>query len=314
MNEGQNSNNLRQIYQDTFDRLQMVRLGFSNDLRPREIGTIQQVTTGIVTITGLPDIGYGELLKLGDDHYGIAFDIQQRDVGVVLLTDYTQLETGVEVKRTGSVVEVPVGHSVIGRVVDPLGRPLDGKSSLRATEKLPIDRPAPEILDRAAVTSPLQTGIKVIDALVPIGRGQRELILGDRQIGKTSIAVDTILNQKDQDVICIYCAIGQHASSVAKVIDILEAGGAIAYTTVVVTEGDDPPGLLYIAPYAATSMGEYFMEQGKDVLVVYDDLTHHAWAYREISLLLKRPPGREAYPGDIFLHSFKTAGKSHTSM
>jgi F-type H+-transporting ATPase subunit alpha len=201
-------------------------------------------------------------------------------------------------------MDVVVGDGLVGRVVDPLGRPLDGLGALPDDERLPIERPAPHIMDRAPVTVPLQTGIKVVDALIPIGRGQRELILGDRQTGKTAIAIDTILHQRGQDVLCVYCAIGQRASAVAKTVAILRERGAMEYSVVVVTEGNDPPGLAYIAPYAATSIAEHFMESGRDVLIVYDDLTHHARAYRELSLLLRRPPGREAFPGDIFyIHS-----------
>ena len=207
-------------------------------------------------------------------------------------------------ERTGRVMDVGVGDELLGRVIDPLGRPLDKKGSVDARKRLPIERDAKAIMDRAPVTVPLQTGIKVIDALVPVGRGQRELILGDRQTGKTAIAVDSILNQRGQNVLCIYCAIGQRASAVAKVIAELQAGGAMDFTVVMVSEGNDPPGLAYIAPYAATSVGEHFMEAGRDVLIVYDDLTQHARAYRELSLLLRRPPGREAFPGDIFyIHS-----------
>jgi F-type H+-transporting ATPase subunit alpha len=225
-------------------------------------------------------------------------------VGVVLLGGYAHINAGDPVARTGQVMSVAVGDALIGRVIDPLGRPLDGKGPLAARQRLPIEREAKAIMDRAAVTAPLQTGIKVIDALVPIGRGQRELILGDRQTGKTAIAVDTILNQRDQNVICIYCAIGQRASAVAKVVADLTARGAMEYSVVVVSEGNNAPGLTYIAPYAATSIAEHFMESGRDVLIVYDDLTQHARAYREISLLLRRPPGREAFPGDIFyIHS-----------
>ncbi len=201
-------------------------------------------------------------------------------------------------------MDVPVSDGLIGGVIDPLGRPLDGRAPVISAKRLPIERTAPPIMDRAPVTVPLQTGIKVIDALIPVGRGQRELILGDRQTGKTAIALDTILNQRNENVLCVYCAIGQHASGVANVVATLREKGAMAYTIVMVTEGNDPPGLIYIAPYAATSIAEYFMEQGRDVLIVYDDLTHHARAYRELSLLLRRPPGREAYPGDIFyIHS-----------
>src|SRR5450830_1402305 len=201
-------------------------------------------------------------------------------------------------------MNVPVGEGLIGRMINPMGQPLDGKGPITSVKRLPVERPAPAVMDRAPVSVPLQTGIKVIDALIPIGRGQRELIVGDRQTGKTAIALDTILNQRGKNVLCVYCAIGQRASGVAKVIAALRENGALDYTIVVVTEGNDPPGLAYIAPYAATSIAEYFMEQGRDVLVVYDDLTHHARAYRELSLLLRRPPGREAFPGDIFyIHS-----------
>ncbi|CAK0761953.1 ATP synthase subunit alpha 2 [Gammaproteobacteria bacterium] len=236
--------------------------------------------------------------------YGIAFNVDADEIGVVLLGDYWRLQAGDEVVRSGHVADVPVGEGLIGRIIDPMGRPLDGQGPVAASARLPIERPAAPIMDRAPVTVPLQTGIKVVDALIPVGRGQRELILGDRQTGKTAVALDTILNQRDQNVLCVYCAIGQRASGMAKVIARLREKGAMAYTVVVVTEGNDPPGLAYIAPYAATSIAEHFMEQGRDVLIVYDDLTHHARAYRELSLLLRRPPGREAFPGDIFyIHS-----------
>src|SRR5450830_37113 len=201
-------------------------------------------------------------------------------------------------------MNVPVGEGLIGRIINPMGQPLDGKGPVNSNMHLPVERPARSIMDRAPVSVPLQTGIKVIDALIPVGRGQRELILGDRQTGKTTIALDTIINQRDKNVICVYCAIGQRASGVAKIIDTLREKGALPYTVVIISEGNNPPGLAYIAPYAATSIAEYFMEQGRDVLVVYDDLTQHAQAYRELSLLLRRPPGREAFPGDIFyIHS-----------
>ena len=255
-------------------------------------------------MSGLPGVGFEEVLKFPGDIYGIAFNVDEDEIGVVLLGDYWHLQAGDEVERRGHVVDVPVGDGLIGRIINPIGQPLDGKGRLVASERLPVERPAPSIMDRAPVSVPLQTGIKVIDALIPVGRGQRELILGDRQTGKTTIALDTILNQREQNVVCVYCAIGQRASGVAKVIATLREQGAMEYTIVVVTEGNDPPGLAYVAPYAATSIAEYFMQQGRDVLVVYDDLTHHARAYRELSLLLRRPPGREAFPGDIFyIHS-----------
>lgn len=287
-----------------FTGLGEAREGFAPELKTREIGVITAVSTGIVTVSGLPGVGYEELIKFPGDLHGLAFNLDEKEVGVVLLGDYSHLRAGDEAERTGRVMDVGVGDELIGRVIDPLGRPLDGKEAVKPARRLPIERDAKAIMDRAPVVTPLQTGIKVIDALIPIGRGQRELILGDRQTGKTAIAVDTILNQRGQNVICIYCAIGQRASSVAKVVAELQNKGAMDHTLVVVSEGNDAPGLNYIAPYAATSMAEYFMEKGRDVLVIYDDLTQHARAYRELSLLLRRPPGREAFPGDIFyIHS-----------
>jgi F-type H+/Na+-transporting ATPase subunit alpha len=285
------------------------RENFTPQLTPREVGTITNVSTGIATVSGLPGVGSEELLRFPGVEdpgglFGIAFNVDADEVGVVLLGDYWQLRAGAEVERTHRVMDVAVGSGLLGRVIDPLGQPLDGKGTVVATRRLPIERPAAPIMDRAPVTAPLQTGLKAIDALIPIGRGQRELILGDRQTGKTAIAIDTILNQKDQDVVCVYCAIGQRAAAVAKAVDILAANGAMDYSVVVVTEGNDPPGLAYIAPYVATSIAEHFMEAGRDVLIVYDDLTQHARAYRALSLLLRRPPGREAFPGDIFyIHS-----------
>ncbi|WP_205576899.1 alternate F1F0 ATPase, F1 subunit alpha [Photobacterium salinisoli] len=277
---------------------------FSPQLTPREFGRVASIAAGIAKVSGLPGVGFEEVLKFPGDIKGIAFNVDEDEIGVVLLGDYWQLQAGDPVERCGHVVDVPVGERLLGRIIDPTGRPLDHQGELLIGARLPVEQPAPHIMDRAAVSVPLQTGIKVIDALIPVGRGQRELILGDRQTGKTAIALDTILNQHDKNVLCVYCAIGQRASGVAKVIATLREKGALAYTVVVVTEGNDPPGLAYIAPYAATSIAEYFMAQGRDVLVVYDDLTHHARAYRELSLLLRRPPGREAFPGDIFyIHS-----------
>ncbi|WP_219118918.1 alternate F1F0 ATPase, F1 subunit alpha [Janthinobacterium sp. UMAB-56] len=277
---------------------------FSAPLAVQEVGYIISLSTGIAQVAGLPHAGYDELLDFPGGVQGIAFNLDESEIGVVLLGPYAHLRAGDEVRRTGRVMDVLVGDGLLGRVINPLGHALDGGAALSGDERLPIERPATAIMDRAPVTIPLQTGIKVIDALVPIGRGQRELILGDRQSGKTAIAIDTILNQHDQDVLCVYCAIGQRASAVAKVIATLHAGGAMAYTVVVVAEGNEPPGLAYIAPYAATSIAEHFMQAGRDVLIVYDDLTQHARAYRELSLLLRRPPGREAFPGDIFyIHS-----------
>lgn len=295
---------LEHVFDSVFAEISQVREAYIPQLKLREVGTITSIATGIAKVSGLPGVGFEEVLKFPNDIYGIAFNVDEDEIGVVLLGDYWRLNAGDEVERRGHVMDVPVGEGLIGRIIDPMGRPLDGNGPLLSVKRLPVERPAVHIMDRAPVTVPLQTGIKVIDALIPIGRGQRELILGDRQTGKTAIALDTILNQRDQNVLCIYCAIGQRASGVAKVIAALRENGAMAYTTVVVTEGNDPPGLAYIAPYAATSIAEYFMEQGRDVLIVYDDLTHHARAYRELSLLLRRPPGREAFPGDIFyIHS-----------
>ena len=291
---------LQSILDETFAAIGHARASFTPQLTPREVGTITSIATGIAKVSGLPAVGFEELVKFPGDLLGIAFNVDEGEIGVVLLGDYSHLNAGDEVERTGRVMDVAVGDALLGRVIDPLGRPLDDKGPVAASERLPIERAAPSIMDRASVTVPLQTGLKVIDALIPVGRGQRELILGDRQTGKTAIAIDAILNQRDQNVLCVYCAIGQRASAVAKAVATLREKGAMDYTVLVVTEGNDAPGLAFIAPYAATSIAEHFMRQGRDVLVVYDDLTHHARAYRELSLLLRRPPGREAFPGDIF--------------
>jgi F-type H+/Na+-transporting ATPase subunit alpha len=284
--------------------IQRARENWKAGLVPVEEGIVTTVINGIAKVSGLPGVGYEELVKFQDNLYGIAFNIDPDEIGVLLLGDYSKLRTSDRAWRTGRVTDVPVDKSLIGRVINPLGASLDGLGEITFKERWPIERPAPAIMDRSPVTAPLQTGIKIIDAIIPVGKGQRELILGDRQTGKTSIALSTILNQRGKNVFCIYCAIGQKASSVAKVVEELRKGGAMEYTIVVVTEGNDPPGLQYIAPYAATSIAENFMTKGKDVLIIYDDLTNHARSYRELSLLLKRPPGREAYPGDIFfIHS-----------
>ncbi len=295
---------LQQVFDGAFAGMGKAREAFTPRLAPREVGTVTSVATGIATVTGLPGVGFDEVLKFPGEVFGIAFNVDEDEVGVVLLGDYWQLQAGDEVERRGHVMDVPVGDALIGRIINPLGQALDGKGPVLTESRLPMERPAPPIMDRAPVTVPLQSGIKVIDALIPIGRGQRELIVGDRQTGKTAIALDTILNQRGKNVLCVYCAIGQRASGVARVVAALREHGALEYTVVVVTEGNEPPGLAYVAPYAATSIAEHFMEAGRDVLVVYDDLTHHARAYRELSLLLRRPPGREAFPGDIFyLHA-----------
>lgn len=296
--------NLDQIIESSFAGFTKIREAYVYPFQPQEVGFVKSVSAGIAKVSGLPNVGFEELLKFPNEVYGIAFNVDEIEIGVVLLGDDAKLNAGDKVQRTGRVMDIPVGDALIGRVVNPLGEPMDNKEPLLLSGRLPIERPSASIMDRAAVTIPLQTGLKVIDAMIPIGRGQRELILGDRQTGKTAIAIDTILNQHDKNVICVYCAIGQKAASIAKVIARLQKKGAMDYTIVVVTEGNNPAGLQYIAPYAATSMAEYFMEKGRDVLVVYDDLTAHARAYRELSLLLRRPPGREAFPGDIFyIHS-----------
>ncbi|MDD2540841.1 MAG: alternate F1F0 ATPase, F1 subunit alpha [Desulfuromonadaceae bacterium] len=295
---------LQIVFDSAFSEIRQVQESITPQLKLREIGAISSVATGIAKVSGLPGVGFDELVTFPGGLSGIAFNVDADEIGVVLLGDYWHLNAGDEVERTGRVMDVGVGDGLLGRVIDPLGRSLDGNGPVAFSSRLPIERPAPPIMERAPVTVPLQTGLKVVDALIPIGRGQRELILGDRQTGKTAIAIDTILNQRDQGVLCVYCAIGQRASTVAKVVATLRQNGALEYTVVIVTEGNDPPGLAYIAPYAATSIAEYFMETGRDVLIVYDDLTHHARAYRELSLLLRRPPGREAFPGDIFyIHS-----------
>lgn len=300
----ENLQSLQSVFDRTFAGIGQGRDAFTPRLTLREVGRITTVSTGIATVSGLPGVGFEELLSFPGGVFGIAFNVDEHEIGVVLLGDYAHLHAGDEVERTGRVMDVAVGDGLLGRVIDPLGRPLDDDGPLATTARLPIERPAAPIMDRAPVTVPLQTGLKAIDALIPIGRGQRELILGDRQTGKTSIAIDTILNQRGKDVLCVYCAIGQRASAVAKAVANLREKGAMEYTVVVVTEGNDAPGLAYIAPYAATSIAEYFMEAGRDVLIVYDDLTQHARSYRELSLLLRRPPGREAFPGDIFyIHS-----------
>ncbi len=295
---------LNEIIDGVFSPLQKILADSAAHIRVSEFGTVKFVGQGIARVAGLPQVQSEELVVFPGNLAGMVFNVDPHEVGIILLDESELLTAGSEVRRTGRTLDVPVGENLLGRVVDAIGRPLDDQGAVRAAERRPIERDAPAIMDRLPVTVPLQTGIKVLDALIPIGRGQRELILGDRQTGKTAIALDTIINQADKQVICIYCAIGQRGSSVAKIIDDLRRLNAMDYSVVVVAEGHDPPGLQFVAPYAATSMAEYFMELGHDVLVVYDDLTRHARAYRELSLLLRRPPGREAFPGDIFyIHS-----------
>jgi F-type H+-transporting ATPase subunit alpha len=269
-----------------------------------DIGTVIEVGDGIARIHGLASAKYNELLQFPNDVIGIALNLEEDSVSAVVLGDYTGIKEGDEVKCTGRIAEVPVGDAMIGRVVDPLGRPLDGKGAIKTDKTKPIERVAPNVVLRAPVDTPVQTGIKAVDSMFPIGRGQRELIIGDRSTGKTAIALDAIINQKGGDLICIYVAIGQKVSQVARVVATLSSYGAMEHTIVVAASASDSVALQYLAPYAGCTMGEEFMEHGKDVLIVYDDLSKHAWAYRQLSLLLRRPPGREAYPGDVFyLHS-----------
>jgi F-type H+/Na+-transporting ATPase subunit alpha len=269
-----------------------------------DVGTIVEVGDGIARIHGLSGCKYNELLEFPHNIIGIALNLEEDSVSAIIMGDYSKLKEGDEVKTTGRIAEVPVGNALIGRVVDSLGRPIDGKGPIKTDKTRPIERIAPNVVVRAPVNTPVQTGIKAIDSLIPIGRGQRELIIGDRTTGKTAVALDTIVNQKGQNLICIYIAIGQKASKVAQVVAALEENGAMDHTIVVAANAADSAALQYLAPYSGCAMGEEFMEAGKDALVIYDDLSKHAWSYRQISLLLRRPPGREAYPGDVFyLHS-----------
>ena len=279
-------------------------LGFEKEIDIYETGTVLYVGDGIARVHGLGNVRATELVEFPNGVMGMALNLEESNVGCVLFGADTLINEGDQVKRTGRIVEVPVGEALLGRVVNPLGMPIDGKGDIAATETLPVERKAPGVIDRQPVKESLQTGIKIIDATVPIGRGQRELIIGDRQTGKTAIAIAAIINQRDQGIKCIYVAIGQRASTVAKVVAELEANGAMEYTIVVVATASDPAPLQFIAPYSGASMGEFFRDRGEHALIVYDDLSKQAWAYREMSLVLRRPPGREAYPGDVFyLHS-----------
>ncbi len=275
-----------------------------HQFRIRERGVVTNIADGVARIRGLPGIGSQELVEFPKGLTGMALNLDRESVGVVLLGDYQHLQSGISVRRSKRVADVPVGDDLLGRVLSPTGQPLDKRGAIQSEERRAIEQSAPAITYRNPVKRPLQTGIKAVDALLPLGRGQRELIVGDRQTGKTAIALDTILNQRDSDVICVYCAIGQEQASIARFLANLEEYEMRERTILVVATGDSVPGLKYIAPYSATTMAEYFMQSGRDVLIIYDDLTHHARAYRELSLLLRRPPGREAYPGDIFyVHS-----------
>ncbi|QDP41660.1 F0F1 ATP synthase subunit alpha [Radiobacillus deserti] len=277
---------------------------YQSDIQVSDVGTVIEIGDGIARAHGLDNVMAGELVEFSNGVMGMAQNLEENNVGIVILGPYTEIREGDEVKRTGRIMEVPVGEELLGRVVNPLGQPIDGKGAIETSKARPIESPAPGVMDRKSVHEPLQTGIKAIDALVPIGRGQRELIIGDRQTGKTTVAIDAILNPKGQDMICIYVAIGQKESTVRGTVETLRKYGALDYTIVVSAGASDPAPLLYLAPYTGVSMGEEFMYNGKHVLVVYDDLSKQAAAYRELSLLLRRPPGREAFPGDVFyLHS-----------
>lgn len=277
---------------------------FEADLGVREVGTVEDAGDGIARVSGLGDIHAQELVQFENGVMGIAFNLEFDKVGVIIVGDYSAIDEGMSVHSTGRIASVPVGDALVGRVVNALGQPIDGKGTIKTEKFRSIERIAPGVIARKDVDSPVQTGIIAIDSMTPIGRGQRELIIGDRQTGKTAIAIDTILNQKGEDLLCIYVAIGQKKAGIARTVDILESSGAMDYTIVVVASADESAAIQYIAPYSGCAMGEEFMESGRDALVIYDDLSKHAWAYREVSLLLRRPPGREAYPGDVFyLHS-----------
>ncbi|MCH8943469.1 MAG: F0F1 ATP synthase subunit alpha [Proteobacteria bacterium] len=277
---------------------------FEASAEARDVGTVIAVTDGIVRIHGLADARYGEMLEFPGNTFGMALNLEQDSVGAVILGDYKHISEGDTVKTTGRILEVPIGEAMLGRVVDALGLPIDGKGPIEAEASAPIEKVAPGVIQRQSVDQPVQTGLKAIDSMVPIGRGQRELIIGDRQTGKTAVAIDTIINQRGTGIKCIYVAIGQKASSVAGVVRKLEEKGAMEHTIVVAATAADSAAMQYISPYSGTTMGEYFLDKGEDALIVFDDLTKQAWAYRQVSLLLRRPPGREAYPGDVFyLHS-----------
>ena len=291
------------ISQITADLQQQIE-SFSAEVEVRDIGVVLEAGDGIARASGLADVRAQELVQFDNGILGIAFNLEKNNVGIIIMGDYSGIEEGIRVRSTGRIASVPVGDGMIGRVVNSLGQPVDGKGPIKFDHYRPIERIAPGVVARKDVDAPVQTGLKAIDALTPIGRGQRELIIGDRQTGKTALAIDTIINQKGKDLFCIYVAIGQKKAAVARTVGILERYGAMEYTTVVVAAADEPAALQYIAPYAGCAIGEEFLETGRDALVVYDDLSKHAWAYRQVSLLLRRPPGREAYPGDVFyLHS-----------
>lgn len=286
------------------DELKKQIAHFSAETTTEKVGTVEEIGDGVARMSGLSDVQAQEMLELPGGKFGVALNLEEDSVGAIILGDQEGITEGDTVKSTGRILEVPVGEALIGRVVNALGQPIDGKGDIQSSVNYPIEKIAPRVITRQSVDTPLQTGIKAIDSMIPIGRGQRELIIGDRQVGKTAIGIDTIINQKDTGVISIYVAIGQKESKIAKIVAELDKAGAMENTIVVVAGASDPASMTFLAPYAGCAMGEYFMDNGKDALIVYDDLSKHAWAYREISLLLRRPPGREAYPGDVFyLHS-----------
>jgi len=301
---GRGDNEVSAALLSGLEALDTARRDVSAGLVLDEVGRVTAVARGVATVSGLPGAVAGERVELGHGAIGLVSDLREKSLGVVLLAGSRAVHAGTSVRRTGRVLDVPVGDSLLGRVIDPLGRPLDGGAPIESRERLPVERPATPIIDRAPVSEPLQTGVKVVDALFPIGRGQRELIVGDRQTGKTSIALSAVLAQRETDVLCVYCSVGRRGAEVARTVATLRSGGALAYTAIVVAPSEAEPGLRQIAPFAAMSVAEAWMEAGRHVLLILDDLVQHARAHREVSLLLRRPPGREAFPGDIFyLHS-----------
>jgi F-type H+-transporting ATPase subunit alpha len=295
---------MAELSKDIYESLLKQVEGYQRTIEAVEVGFVEEVGDGIARVAGLDNIRFNEMVQFGNGVQGIAFNLEKDNVGVIIIGEYDDIQEGDEVRPLGRIASIPVGEGLVGRVVDALGGPVDGKGPIVATERYNLERIAPGVVERRNVFRPVQTGVVAIDSMTPIGRGQRELIIGDRQTGKTAIAVDTIINQKGKDLYCIYVAIGKRKGEVARLVATLEENGAMEYTTVVVASASDPAAMNYIAPYAGCAIGEWFMENGKDSLVVYDDLSKHAWAYRQVSLLMRRPPGREAYPGDVFyLHS-----------
>jgi F-type H+-transporting ATPase subunit alpha len=295
---------MAEVTKDIFSSLLEQVNSYTPSIEAVEVGYVQEIGDGIARVSGLQNVKFSELVRFGNGTPGIAFNLEDDNVGVIIMGEYDTINEGDEVRPLGIIASVPVGQGMVGRVVDALGNPLDGKGPIAATDRYNIERIAPGVMERKNVNRPVQTGLISIDSMIPIGRGQRELIIGDRQTGKTAIAIDTIINQKGKDLYCIYVAIGKRKGEVARLVALLEQYGALEYTTVVVASASDPAAMNYIAPYSGCAIGEWFMENGKDALIIYDDLSKHAWAYRQVSLLMRRPPGREAYPGDVFyLHS-----------